>query len=54
MTEIVINVDRDKLPKHTDKEFDEWIRFEIGDTHVMSMVNPLADDDLEAKLEEWG
>ncbi len=53
MTLIVITVDRDLLPEHTDEQFEEWLRFEIGDRGEMSAENPLTQD-LEAELKEWG
>jgi hypothetical protein len=50
MALIVISVDRDKLPTHTDAEFEEWVRFEVGDNGDISTENPLWKEDLEARV----
>ena len=41
MALVVISIDRDKLPKHTDEQFEEWVRFEVGDRGGMSAKNPI-------------
>jgi hypothetical protein len=48
MALIVISVDREKLPPHTDAEFEEWVRFEVGDTGSIDTKNPLIQEGLEA------
>jgi len=50
MAKIVISVDRSKLPKHTDEQFDEWIRFQVGDRGGISVDNPLSEYDMEAEV----
>jgi hypothetical protein len=52
MALIVINVDRDKLPPHTDEEFEEWVRFEINDNGSISTKNALWKQELEARVRE--
>jgi hypothetical protein len=52
MALIVISVDRDKLPTHTDAEFEEWLRFEVGDNGSISTKNRLWKEDLEARVRE--
>jgi len=51
MALVVLSVDRDKLPEHTDEQFEEWVRFEVGDRGGMSADNPLQQD-LEAEVRE--
>ena len=51
MALVVISIDRDKLPYHTDKEFEEWVRFCVGDSGNMSTENPLTQD-LDAEVRE--
>jgi hypothetical protein len=52
MALIVISVDRDKLPPHTDEEFEEWVRFEVGDGGSIETKNPLSKEGLEARVRE--
>jgi hypothetical protein len=52
MALIVISVDRDKLPPHTDEEFEEWVRFEINDNGSISTKNALWKQELEARVRE--
>lgn len=54
MTLIVISVDRDKLPKHSKIEFEEWVSYKVGAIFSMSLDNPLADIDLESQVQEIG
>ena len=54
MALIVISVDRDKLPEHTDEEFKEWIEFEVRHMGYIPLSNPLYDIDLEAEVKEIG
>ena len=52
MALIVISVDREKLPPHTDEEFEEWVRFELGDNGSISTENALWKEGLEARVRE--
>jgi len=54
MTLIVISVDREKLPAHTDQEFEEFVRFQFGDRGGISASNPLNNMDMEAEVKEIG
>lgn len=54
MTLIVISVDETTLPAHSPDEFEEWIRFSVGDTGAISIHNPLSDIDLDAVVKEIG
>ncbi len=54
MSLIVISVNRDKLPKHSKVEFEEWISFKVGAIFSMSLKNPLCDIDLESTVREIG
>lgn len=47
---VTINIDRNSLPPHTDEEFEEWVKFEIGEIGGMNADNPLQQD-LEACIE---
>lgn len=53
MALVVISIDRESLPEHTDEQFEEWVRFEVGDRGGMSADNPLTLD-LEAEVSEIG
>lgn len=52
MALVVISIDRDKLPEHTREQFEEWVRFSVGDVGGLSRGNPLSDYDLEATVRE--
>lgn len=52
MALIVISVDREDLPEHTDEQFEEWVRFEVGHTGSLSNDNPMSDRDLDAYVRE--
>jgi len=54
MTLIVISVDRKELPEHTDEQFSEWVKFNVGHTGVISNDNPLHDLDMDASVREIG
>lgn len=48
--QVNINIDRDKLPGHTDAEFEEWLKYEIGELGGLTLKNPLAMQDLEGRV----
>lgn len=50
MALIVISVDRDNLPEHTEKQYEEWIKFCIGEIGGISVKNPLSDIDMDAEV----
>jgi len=52
MTLAVISIDRSKLPEHTTAQFEEWLKYRVGDTASISMENPLHDFDMEATVRE--
>ena len=52
MALIVISVNREKLLPHTDKEFEAWIKYQVGQIGVLTMDNPLCDCDLTAIVRE--
>jgi len=54
MTLVVISVNTDDLPEHTDIDFEEWIKYECGDSGGMSMDNPLISCDLVSEVREIG
>lgn len=54
MALVVISIDRNKLPPHTDAQFEEWVKFCVGHLGGISMVNPLHDLDMTATVKEWG
>jgi hypothetical protein len=54
MALVVISVDRSKLPEHTDQQFDDWVKYCVGELGGISMDNPLHECDLEATVRECG
>lgn len=54
MTLVVISVDREKFPEHTDEEFAAWVKYQVGDLGGVDMINPLYELDLEAEVKEIG
>ncbi|MGY4028269.1 hypothetical protein ACW5WQ_20350 [Aeromonas rivuli] len=52
MALVVISIDRDKLPSHTNEQFEEWVMFYVNQRGGISNQNPLADVDLEAMVRE--
>lgn len=52
MAKITIDVDRSKLPDHTDGQFLAWVKFEVGYTGDIKLDNPLSDIDLTATFVE--
>ncbi len=53
MALVVISIDRDKLPPHTQEEFEAWVRFCVGDTGGIANSNPLCDMDMESRVVEF-
>lgn len=54
MTLIVISVDRDELPSHTDEQFEEWIEYNVGARVGINIVSPLHDVSMISTVKEWG
>lgn len=54
MALVVFSIDRDKLPEHTDEQFEEWIKFHVGQIKNITAKNPLWCVDLEAEVKEVG
>lgn len=54
MTEhrLVLSVDRTQLPEHTDHDFEEWIKYQVGQLGAIPVTNPLWDADLVARVLE--
>ena len=52
MSLVVISVDREKLPEHTQEQFEEWVKFNVGALGGISAKNPLHDIDIEARVQE--
>ena len=52
MALVVISIDRDKLPEHTDEEFEQWVIFKVGDFVSLSREHPLLHFDLDATVRE--
>ncbi len=50
MATITLDVDRSKLPPHTDEEFEAWVKFCVGERGGLDMSNPLSDLDMEATV----
>jgi len=53
MAKVTIEIDRSKLPDHTDDQFEEWINFSVGALGGIVIKNPLHDQDLSATVLEW-
>lgn len=54
MTEhrIVLRVDRSQLPEHTDHDFKEWIKYQVGQLGGIPLTNPLRDAEFVARVLE--
>lgn len=52
MTLVVISVNRDIFPPHTNENFEEWIKYNIGELSGISVDNPLSDFDMDAIVRE--
>ena len=54
MALVVISIDREDMPSHTDEEFEAWIKYAVGHKGGLSVDNPLSDIDLDAYVREIG
>ena len=54
MALVVISIDRGKFPQHTDEQFEEWVKFCVGDIGGIKMSNPLHEYDMCAEVREVG
>lgn len=54
MALVVLSIDRDKLPPHTDDDFREWVSFCVGERPDIDCSNPLWEEDLDADVREIG
>jgi len=50
MSTITISVNREKLPPHSDYDFEEWVRFNVRDQFQISLSNPLEPIELESTV----
>ena len=53
MALIVISVDREGLPPHTNEQFEEWVKYEVGHLGGISCDNPMSDRDLDAYVRNF-
>lgn len=53
MALVVINVDREHLPKHTEDEYEEWVKYCVGDKTDIDIKNPLIELDMDAEVREF-
>ena len=51
---IVISVNKEDLPPHTDEQFEAWVKFCVGHVGSISMENPLHDIDMDGYVREIG
>ena len=51
MALIMISIDRLKMPKHTQEDFEEWVKYHVHQT-IISEANPLADVEFEGVVRE--
>lgn len=49
---VVISVVCAALPEHTPEQFDEWVRYKVGEKPQIASSNQLADEDLSANVKE--
>lgn len=54
MSLVVISIDREQLPPHTDEDFEEYVKFWVGEFDVLKDDNPLGDCGMNAKIMEIG
>lgn len=54
MALVVISIERNLLPSHTDQQFEEWVKYCVGHLGGISMENPLHDLDMTATVKEIG
>lgn len=52
MALVVMSIDRESLPQHSAEQFEEWVKFCVGELGGISMENPLSDYDITAKVRE--
>ena len=52
MALVVLSIDRDKLPHHTDEDFKEWLGFHLGDYEGVAESNPLREVKVKAEIRE--
>ena len=52
MSLVVISIERYKLPEHTQEQFEEWVRYEVGDNPEIDMRNPLVVASFVATVKE--
>lgn len=52
MALVVISIDRDDLPSHTDEQFEEWVKYQVGHRGDISIDNPLSDQDIDGYVRE--
>lgn len=52
MALVVISIDENKLPRHTMEDFDEWVRFRVGNRADIRTTNPLCECDMTAQVRE--
>lgn len=52
MATVTLEIDRSKLPPHTDEEFEAWLKFCVGEHGGIEMSNPLSDLDMEATVSQ--
>ncbi|MEZ0137328.1 MAG: hypothetical protein AB9Q22_10025 [Candidatus Reddybacter sp.] len=50
MSTVTIEINRDKLPPHTDEEFEQWVKYAIGQFGGISTENPLWQHELEGRV----
>jgi len=52
MSLVIISVDREKIPAHTDEQFEDWIKYEVWQISHIRTDNPLCDIDITATVRE--
>lgn len=52
MALVVISINRDELPAHTNEEFEAWVKYEVGHNGGISLENPLCDESLDGYVRE--
>lgn len=46
MQQVLIGINRDDLPSHSDGQFEEWVQYCVGHRADIDSDNPLSDLDL--------
>ena len=49
MRKITIEINESLLPKHSDEDFDEWVKYCVGYYGAIKTENPLSEHELEAE-----